>query len=140
MKYPVFVLCAVTVAACATSYQPAYVFNEILVHNLAGDTIRGVSLRVAASSKSLACAEIAKNAICRDRFGKRRYPLRGIELSWTHADGNRRSETVNPHIPAYFPNTFALRIVIEILEDGALKPYYEQEDPGRGGSFFESMF
>ncbi len=140
MKYPVFALCAVIVTACATSYQPAYFFNEMLVHNLAGDTIRDVSLRVADSTKSLACAEVAKNAICQDRFGKRRYPLQGIELSWIHPDGSRRSETVNPHVPAYFPNAFALRIVVEILEDGAVEPYYEQEDPGRGGSFFESMF
>jgi hypothetical protein len=45
---------------------------------------------------------------------------------------------VNPEIPAYFPSSFPLRVVIEIREDGSVKAFYEQEEPGRNGGIFIS--
>lgn len=120
------------ISACATGYNPRYYFNEVQVVNLAGATIEDVSLRVNESRITLACSEVLKFAMCHDRFGRRYYPQQGIELSWTHKDGSRRSEFANPHVPVFFPRSFPLRIVLEIAEDGSVKTFYEQDEPGRG--------
>jgi len=123
------------ISACATGYNPSYYFNEVQVVNQAGAPIQDVSLLVLDSPKMLNCAEVAKFAMCDDRFGRRRYPQRGIELSWIHPDDSQKSETLNPHIPAFFSPTFPLRIVIEVREDGSVKIFYEQEEPD-GNRFF----
>ena len=124
--------------ACVSGYNPTYYFNEVQVVNLTGGTINDVSLRVVDSPKSLACGEVLKFAMCADRFGKRRYPQQGIDLSWTHPDGSRKAETFGPGVPAFFSSAFPLRIVVEIDEEGAVKPFYEQEEPGRDGFFDNS--
>ena len=61
-----------------------------------------LAIGVADSPKTLACEEVAKNAMCADRFGKRLYPQQGIELSWTHTDGSRKSDSFAPAIPVTY--------------------------------------
>ena len=119
---------ALLLGACVSGYNPGYFFNEVQVVNLTGGTITDVSIRVIGSEKSLACDEVYNFAMCDDRFGKRRYPQQGIELGWTHPDGSRRSESFGPGVPVYFSSSFPLRIVVEIDADGAVKPFYEQEE------------
>lgn len=138
MKKLIVLLAGGFLSACATGYNPNYYFNELQVVNLAGATIEDVNLTVAAYPNSLSCQEVAKFAICDDRFGKRRYLQQGIQLSWTHPDGSRRSDTLNPRVPAFYNAALPLRIVIEALEDGSVKAFYEQEEPGRDG-FFTSL-
>ena len=115
--------------ACATGYNPRYYFNEIQAVNITSAMITDVAIRVADSPKTLACEEVAKNAMCADRFGKYPYPQQGIELSWTHTDGSRKSEMLAPKIPITFNSVFSLRIVMEINEDGSVKPFFEQDSP-----------
>ena len=122
---------SILTAACAISYNPNYWFNEIQVVNLSGATITGVKIRVLDTTKSYSCEEVAQFALCQDRFGKRHYPLQGIELSWTHPDGSNKSELLSAHVPAYYDAPFPLRIMMEIHEDGSVKIFYEQETPGR---------
>jgi hypothetical protein len=130
-KLSVLFLSILTVA-CVTGYNPTYWFNEVQVVNLSGSTITEVRVRVVDTKKIYSCEEVAQFAMCRDYFGKRRYPQQGIELSWTHPDGSSKSELLGANIPAYFFPTFPLRIVMEILEDGSVEIFYEQEEPGRG--------
>lgn len=136
MKKLIVLLPALFAAGCVSGYDPTYFFNEIQVVNLTGATIEDVSVLVANSAKTLNCDEVAKNALCNERFGKRRYPQQGIELSWVHADGSRMSERVNPPIPLTFSPAFALRVMLEIDQNGALNSYFEQEEPGRDGGLF----
>ncbi len=138
MKKLMILLAGGFISACATGYNPRYYFNEVQVVNLTGATIQDVSLRMTASPKVLNCSRVAKFAMCDDRFGKRPYPQQGIELSWTHPDGSRKSDTLNPAIPAFFYASFPLRIVLELLEDGSVKAFYEQEEPGGRDSLFFS--
>ena len=91
--------------------------------------ITDVAVSVADSPKPLACEEVAKNAMCADRFAKRLYPQQGIELSWTHTDGSRKSDSFAPAIPVTYYSAFALRIVMEVNADGSVKPFYEQDEP-----------
>ena len=115
--------------ACATGYNPRYYFNEVQAVNLTSTTITDVAVGVAGSPKTLACEEVAKNAMCADRFAKRLYPQQGIELSWTHTDGSRKSDSFTPAIPVTYNSAFALRIVMEVNADGSVKPFYEQDEP-----------
>ena len=122
---------SILTAACAISYNPNYWFNEVQVVNLSGATITDVEVRVLDTTKSYSCKEVAQFALCQDYFGKRRYPLQGIELSWTHPDGSKKSRLLSASVPAYYYAQFPLRVVMEIVEDGTVKIFYEQETPGR---------
>lgn len=134
------VIVAAGLAGCAGTYNPDYYFNYVEVINLSGGSIRDVSLRVNGSPKAFACEQVNRNAICEDRFGKRRYPQQGIDLSWVHPDGSTRSDTLTPAIPAYFGYGLPLQIYLEIRENGSVEAYYKQEEPGRdGGSMFISL-
>jgi len=137
MKKIIVLLMSFITTACVTGYNPNYWFNEVQVVNLSGATITDVKVRVVDTSKSYSCEEVAQFAMCRDYFGRRRYPQQGIELSWTHPDGSSKSELLGAHIAAYFIAGLPLRIVMEILEDGSVKIFYEQEE-GRGDSFMMS--
>jgi len=131
MKKLVTLLACGLMTACAISYNPSYSFNEVQVVNLTGATITDVRWQVINTSKALSCPEVAKFAMCADRFPYRRYPQQGIELSWNHADGSRKSNMPNPPVPAYFLTSFPLRIVMELSEDGNVKAFYEQDERGR---------
>jgi hypothetical protein len=128
---PLLLLPVFLISACATGYHPAYNFNNVQAVNLTGATIRDVEVSIIDSPKTLACDQVNNYAMCADRFPYRRYPQQGIVLSWTHVDGGHLSETLNPEIPVFFNPTFPLRIVMEIREDGSVKTFYEQDEPGR---------
>ena len=137
MKVLTVVLVTGLLAACASGYgyNPRYYYNEVQVVNLTGATITDVSLRVTGSTLVLDCAEVAKFAMCADRFGKLPYPKQGMELSWKTSDGSSMTDNSNPHVAAYFPAAFPLRVVLEINADGSVKPFYEQEEPGNDRDF-----
>jgi hypothetical protein len=123
------------IAACATGYQPSYRFNNVQVVNLAGAPIQDVEVVIVDSPKTLACEEVNAHAMCADRFPYRRYPQRGILLSWTHVDEENLSQTLNPRVATFFNTAFPLRVVMEIREDGSVKAFYEQNEPGRAVYF-----
>jgi hypothetical protein len=129
MKQLSVLFLSILTTACVVAYNPIYWFNEVQVVNLSGETITDVKVRVLDTSKSYRFEEVAQFALCRDYFGKRRYPQQGIELSWTHPVGSSKSELVDANIPAYFVTAFPLRIVTEIADDGSVKIFYEQEEP-----------
>ena len=135
MKKLLILLLSLSGLACATGYNPTYYFNEVQVVNLSSGIISEVRIDVVGSSRPIYCAEVAKNALCADRFGKRRYPQQGIELSWTHTDGSRKSDSFSPPIPLFYTPVYPLRLMMEVNADGSVKPFYEQEDRGRDGSF-----
>ena len=130
MKKLIMLLFSFANLACVTGYYPTYRFNQIQVVNLSGSTIKDVGVRVVDSEKTLICEEVAKNAICNDRFGTRRFPQQGIELSWTHPDGKRKSEVLAPSVPVTFYSASPLRIVMEVNEDGSVNAFFDQG--GRG--------
>ena len=117
------------VSACVSGYNPRYYFNEVQAVNLTSATITDVTVRIAGSKKALACEEIAKFAMCSDRFSRLPYPNQGVDLSWTHPDGSRKSESFALTIPVTYNTSFALRIVMEVNKDGSVKAFYEQDEP-----------
>ena len=131
MKKQLIMMLSLSTIACVTGYNPNYYFNEVQVVNLTTARIADVRVSFVDSPKSLACDAVLKHAMCADRFSKRRYPQQGIELSWTHADGSRKSDLFTPAIPVTFSAAFPLRIVLEVNADGSVKPFYEQDEPSR---------
>ena len=139
MNKLIMALGGLALAGCATGgYSPGYFYNEVYVRNLSGGSISKVSVQIGANGRGFSCDQVSKNAFCADRFGKRRYDQNGIELSWTHSDGSRRTETMNPDIPGYFGSGEPLRVIIEIRENSSVKPYFEQDEPDRDGGMVYS--
>ena len=132
MKSLIFAVSAVLLAGCATGYNPGYRFNKVEAANLAGAPLKNLSWNVVGSGKTMNCSEVAPNSICNDYFPGRRYPLAGIELDWTHVDGERRAEVLNPPVPAYFYTAFPLEIYLEIDAEGAIEAFYRQNTPDGG--------
>ena len=131
MKISLILILTLLTTACVTGYNPRYTFNEIQVVNLSAALIVDVRAVIAGSPKNIACGEVVKNAMCADRFPKHMYPQQGIQLSWTHTDGSRKSGLFTPAIPVTYNAVFPLRIVMEIDADGSVKAFYEQDEPGR---------
>jgi hypothetical protein len=129
MKYLMLVISGLLIAGCATAYNPGYRISQVDVVNLADGSLENLSWNVIGSDKSMNCSEVAPNAICADYFPQRRYPRAGIELSWTHADGERKQELLNPPVPAYFYTAFPLSLIIEIDGAGELNAFYRQNTP-----------
>jgi hypothetical protein len=128
MKKSGIVLVSFLSVACASNgYNPSYVFNQLQVVNLTESTITDVNLEIGGSDRSVNCDEVAKNAICNKNFAKHRYPQQVNVISWTDGSGTQRSEQVSPKIASYVDPPLALRLVIEIHEDGSVKPIFEQD-------------
>ena len=131
-KLTVLILSCLSVA-CIRGYNPTYSFNQIQVVNLSGTAIEDVSASVAGTAKKISCEKVVKNAVCNDYFGRRAYPQQGIELSWIHGDGSRKSEVQSPPIPSFYSPAIPLRLVFEINEAGSVKANYEQQELDRDG-------
>ncbi len=130
MKKYLVAMLSLSILACATGYNPRYYFNQVQVVNLSTGMIADVRVGFVGSPRTLACDEVAKFAMCADLFSRLFYPQEGIDLSWTHTDGSRKSDLFAPAIPVTFDASFPLRIMMEVNADGSVKPFYEQDGPG----------
>jgi hypothetical protein len=130
-KLSILLISFLSVACASNGYNPSYYFNKLQVVNLTESTITDLNLKIGGSDRSLNCAEVAKNTVCNEQFGSRKYPQQVDVLSWTDGSGTQRSEQLSLEIAAYFSTGNALQLIIEILEDGSVKPTFKQE-----GSFF----
>jgi hypothetical protein len=100
---------------------------------LSGADISNVEVQVGSTGRNLRCDEVAKNALCEERFGKRPYPqAEGVRLSWQDAEGNSQSQQLTPPIPATMVTSLSLRLMLDIAEDGSVKAYFKQETLSTG--------
>ncbi len=128
MKAVLLLLPCLLLAACATGYNPRFYYGNIEVANLSGAEISNVEVQIGEAGRHLRCDSVAENALCQERFGKRPYPQQeGIRLSWRDSEGNSRSQQMNPSIPATMTPGLALRVMLDIGEDGSVKAYFKQE-------------
>lgn len=129
MKYVTLLLIGALIAGCATGYNPSYVFKRVEVVNLAGGPLHDLTWNVIGSGKTMTCSEVEAKGICAEYFATHRYPKAGIELTWTHVDGERKTAIINPNVPAFFYTGLPLSIFIEIGPDATLRAYYDQDTP-----------
>ena len=129
MKTIMLLSSCLLVVACATGYNPRFYYSNIEVANLSGADISNVEVQVGESGRNLRCDTVAKSALCQERFGKRPYPQpEGLRLSWQDSEGNSQSQQLNPSIPLTMTPANALRVMLDILEDGSVKAYFQQEN------------
>ena len=113
--------------------QPEVYYGNIEVANLSGAEISNVDVQVGETGRNLRCDSVAKNALCQERFGKRPYPQQeGLRLSWQDGEGNSQSQQMHPSIPATMNLGQALRLMLDIGEDGSVKAYFKQDNFMRG--------
>ena len=129
MKAILLLLSCLLITACATGYNPRFYYTNIEVANLSGAKIRNVEVQIGEAGRNLRCDSVAKNALCQERFGKRPYPQQeGLRLSWQDGAGNSQSQQMIPSIPATMTPGLALRVMLDIGEDGSVKAYFRQEN------------
>lgn len=129
-KYIIFVT-GLLLSACATSYNPTYHYNEILIVNNSRELIEDVTISVSETGRQFSCGNIAPFGICSDKFPQRRYEKNPIQVSWVFADSARQSGEYVLEVPAYLSTAFPLRGVLAIAPDGSTSTYFEQDTPVR---------
>ena len=120
---------ALLTTSCATTYQPSYVYDEILVVNNSRALIQDISIEVANSGQVFSCGNVAPFGICSNRFGKRRYERNPIQIGWVIGDTARQTEAFVVEVPATFYTGLPLRGVLAIAADGSISAYFEQDTP-----------
>ena len=127
MKAFTLIAVCLLVSACATGYNPRYYYSDIEIANLTGTTIRNVRVQVGPGGRILECAEVTKDRLCQQRFGKIPYPNAEIQLSWESSDGKPMSAQMNPPVPVTYSPALSLRVMMDIAPDGSVDFYFKQD-------------
>lgn len=118
-------------SACATSYNPSYSYNEVLIINNSKELIEDVTISSSETGRSFSCGNIAPLGICSDKFPQRRYQQTPIQVSWIFGGNARQSEEFVIEVPATMSTGRPLRGVLEISPEGELAARFEQDTPFR---------
>ena len=129
MKNSVVLIFSVLGSACATPFQPAYTYNEILVVNNSRELIQDVTVEVVSTGRMFSCGNVVPFGICSNRFSKRRYERNPIQISWAIGDTSSKTEAFVVEVPATFYTGYALRGVLDIAPDSSISAYFEQDTP-----------
>ena len=129
MKKYLIVALGLMGSACATTYQPSYYYNEILVVNNSKELVQDVTISATNNGRVFSCGNIAPFGICSNRIGKRRYEQNPIQVSWTFGGSSNQTEAFVIKVPATFYTAFPLRGVVAIEPDGSISTYFEQDTP-----------
>ena len=106
--------------ACATTYQPSYLYNEIRVVNNSGETLRSVSVRDTRGGKTFDCGDIGPLGVCSKRFGKRSYQQNPIQIEWAFGSEARRTDEIVIQAPAWLYSGIVTSAVLSVTEQGSL--------------------
>ena len=115
------------VAGCAGSLRPPYVFNEIMVHNKTGVTLRQVRIRQVERDRVFECDTVVSQAICTDRFRPRPYRGSPVEVSWSTGGATRKIEVFVAKVPDFLDPGRPVRGVLVIDRAGRLEAFFEQD-------------
>ena len=118
-------------SACATSYDPSYSYNEVLIVNNSKELIQEVTISSSETGRSFSCGVIAPLGICSDRFPRRRYQKTPIQISWVFGGNARQSKEFVLEVPATMSIGLPLRGVLEVSPEGEITAYFDQESPLR---------
>jgi hypothetical protein len=132
MKIILFALSCLTLVACSVGYAPRMYYSYIEVANHTGTTISNVEVQIGADGRNLRCDTVTKNSICEERFARRVYPREIIELSWQDSAGQSQTRQLDPVLPATLSPAFAMKILLNIKEDGSVTADFRQDESFRG--------
>jgi hypothetical protein len=118
-------------SACATSYNPSYSYNEVLIVNNSKELIQNVTISSSETGRSFSCGSIAPLGICSDKFPRRRYEQTPIQISWVFGGEARQTKQFVIEVSATMSIGLPLRGVLEISPEGELSAHFDQQSPLR---------
>jgi len=127
----IILIAGLLLSACATSYNPTYHYNEILIVNNSKELIQDVTISASESGRQFSCGSVAPLGICSDKFPRRRYEKTPIQVSWVFGGSARQSSEFVIAVPATMHTSLPLRGVLAIAPDGSISTYFEQDSPTR---------
>jgi hypothetical protein len=119
------VLAALTLSACATSYNPRFRIYEVVVNNNTRETVRDVTIRT--NNRVFSCGNIAPLGICSNRFAGYVFQTNLVDIEWSLGTAAPRRESVEVAVPATFSRGLSVRGVLEIESEGGIRAYFMQD-------------
>lgn len=116
----------ILLSACATSYNPTYYYNEILIINNSRELIRDVTISASETGRQFSCGNVAPLGICSDKFPRRRYEQNPIQINWVFGGRARQTNEFVLGVPATISTGRPLRGVLVISPEGDVSAYFEQ--------------
>lgn len=127
MKKMIVVGTVLLLSACATTYQPSYIYYRVEVVNNSNETLSDVKVTMTGFGRSLDCGDIAPLRNCYRSFGKRRYINEPIKVDWAFAGGPSQNNEFVIVPPATYSTGVPMRAVIDVSPEGEMTAYFEQE-------------
>ena len=119
-------------SACATSFKPAYFYNEVLIVNKSRQLVHDVTIFSSETGRTFSCGNIAPLGICSNKFGKRRYERIPIRIAWVFGGNALQTSEFVLEVPATMQAPFPLRGVLEISPRGSISAYCQHDSPVKG--------
>ena len=118
-------LAALTLSACATSYNPRFRIHEVVVNNNTRDTVRDVTIRT--NNRVFSCGNIAPLGICSNRFAGYVFQTNLVDIEWALGTGAPRRESLEVSVPATFSRGLSVRGILEIDSEGVIRAHFMQD-------------
>jgi hypothetical protein len=116
--------------SCATTDDPVFYYNEVMVRNLTKGVVGDVTIRADQSQRMFGCSNIPPLGQCSTQFPKREYLKSPIRIDWTLGNRSRQTNEFILEIPASFSPAIVLRGVLEVHPNGSINTFFEQGNPG----------
>lgn len=123
------VILGLLLAACVTSFEAQYFYNEILIINKSRELIQDVSISANETGRTFSCGNIAPFGICSNKIPQRKYEKNPITLAWVFGNTARKIDEFILEVPASMSTEYPLRGVLEISPQGSVFAYFQQDVP-----------
>ncbi len=120
-------------SSCATSLQPQYFYNEIVIANDSRQLIQDVTIQVAGSNRMFSCGNIAPRGSCSNKMPARPYQKKPIRISWAFGAITRQTSEFVLEVPDSMNSDIPLRGVLRISPRGDMSAFFEQAESGVEG-------
>jgi len=118
------VLVALTLSACATSYNPRFRINEVVVNNNTRETVRDVTIRT--NDRVFSCGNIAPLGICSNRFAGYVFQTNLVDIEWSLGNDVPRRQSLEVSVPASISVGRPLQGILDIEPQGTIEAYFRE--------------
>ena len=114
-------------AACATGYTPEYRYTQVRVLNNSDAMISNLVIQDQNSERTLDCGDVKGFGFCQHPIPKLRYKSLPLDVSWVTADGQSRTQAVQPASKGPYTQGSPIQVELNFAEDGSLSGVLKQE-------------
>ena len=126
----VIAACVLLLSACASTGEPAFYYDEVVVVNKTLDVVSDVVIAATDSGRVFSCGNIAPRGICSNRFAPRASRGNPIRIEWVVGNGKRNQTLVEPVLPESSSAERPLRGVLVIESGGRVTAFLQAQAPG----------